>query len=100
VIRFPEKSHPDPSARIGLAVAAEPSDMRVVFPQGIGGGADIRLELAGVGRMQVPHGGGEDGDVTGTLKGSQNASSHRQLLKKETTERNLTATQTRIDTPT
>ena len=46
----------------------QPGQPGIVFPQGVCGGTDICLELAGVSDMQVPHGGGQHDDITGTLE--------------------------------
>ena len=42
-------------------------DVRIVLPDGRAGRADIRLELTGIGEMQIADGGGQHGVVTQTL---------------------------------
>ena len=46
----------------------QPCQMGVVFPQCISRRTDIRLKLPRMSNMQVPNGGGEHDDITGTLK--------------------------------
>jgi hypothetical protein len=57
-------------ADAGVALA-EPREVGVVLPEGVGGGADVGLEAGGVGGVQVADGGGQHDDVAGTLEGPQ-----------------------------
>ena len=51
-------------------------DPRIVLPDRVGGSADVRLEFAGVGGVEVSHRGAEHDNVARALKRPENQLSH------------------------
>ena len=46
---------------------AETGQMRIIFPEDIGGGANVRFKLPGIGGVKVSDGGGQHDHIARTL---------------------------------